>query len=91
MTNLTNVNVIWCKGILFVVLGLLGSVLLIVRTPEVTTVLLLGLTVWAFCRAYYFAFYVIERYVDPSYRFTGLGDFLRYALTGKHADRQNQG
>ncbi len=73
MTNLTNAKVIWCKGILFVFLGLLASGLLIVRTPEITTVLLLGITVWAFCRAYYFAFYVIEHYVDPSYRFAGLG------------------
>jgi hypothetical protein len=26
-----------------------------------------------FCRFYYFAFYVIEHYVDPGYRFSGLG------------------
>jgi len=91
MTNLTNAKVIWCKGILFVCLGLLASGLLIARTPELTKVLLLGITVWAFYRAYYFAFYVIQRYVDPSYRFGGLGDFMRYALTGKHADYQNRG
>ena len=29
-------------------------------------------------RAYYFAFYVIERWVDPSYKFSGLGHFLTY-------------
>jgi hypothetical protein len=44
----------------------------------VKTALLLGITVWAFCRAYYFAFYVIERYVDPGYRFAGLLSLLRY-------------
>jgi hypothetical protein len=40
--------------------------------------LLLALAVWAFCRAYYCAFYVIERYVDPSFRFSGLLAFARY-------------
>ncbi len=36
--------------------------------------------VWAFCRAYYFAFYVIEHHVDPGYRFSGLISFVAYAL-----------
>jgi hypothetical protein len=40
--------------------------------------LLLALAVWCFCRFYYFAFYVIERYVDPSYTFSGLGSFVGY-------------
>jgi hypothetical protein len=30
--------------------------------------------------AYYFAFYVIEHYVDPGYRFAGLWSFVRYVL-----------
>jgi hypothetical protein len=42
--------------------------------------LLLLLTVWAFCRFYYFAFYVIEHYVDSTYRFAGLLSFLQYAI-----------
>ena len=44
---------------------------------------LLAVAVWAFARAYYFAFYVIEHYVDPGYRFSGLISFLRYALRKK--------
>lgn len=47
------------------------------------------ITIWAFCRAYYFAFYVIEHYVDPHYRFAGLVDFLYYALLGKQPDRHD--
>jgi len=42
--------------------------------------LLLAVAVWCFARSYYFAFYVIERYVDPGYRFAGLGSFVRYLL-----------
>jgi hypothetical protein len=34
------------------------------------------LSIWCFARAYYFAFYVIEHYVDGSYRYAGLGDFF---------------
>ena len=38
------------------------------------------LMIWAFARAYYFAFYVIEHYIDPLHRFSGLLDFLRYVV-----------
>jgi hypothetical protein len=34
-------------------------------------------------RAYYFAFYVIQHYVDPGYRFSGLFSFLRYFLRSR--------
>ncbi len=44
--------------------------------------LLLGVAIWSFCRFYYFAFYVIEKYVDPGYRFAGLSSFALY-LVGK--------
>ncbi len=89
MANLTNPKVIWLKGGLFLVLGVLASSLLLARTPELTSILLLGIAVWAFCRAYYFAFYVIAHYVDPAFRFSGLVDFVRYALLGKSPDRRD--
>ena len=89
MANLTNPKLIWLKGLLFVVLGLMASAILIARHPEATSVLLLAVAIWAFCRAYYFAFYVIEHYVDPAYRFAGLVDFVRYAALGRGADRRD--
>lgn len=84
MADLKNPAVIWTKGLLFLLLGLLGSVLVVLQAPSVTIVLLLLLTVWAFCRCYYFAFYVIEHYVDSSYRFAGLFSFLQYAIQNHH-------
>ena len=36
--------------------------------PTLKTAVLLAISVWGFARAYYFAFYVVERYVDPSGR-----------------------
>jgi hypothetical protein len=41
---------------------------------------LLVISVWSFCRFYYFAFYVIEHYVDSGYRFSGLWSFAVYLL-----------
>ena len=67
-------------------LGLLASVLLVLQSPSVTVAALLCVSVWAFCRFYYFAFYVIQHYVDPEYRFSGLLSFVRYALR-KRANR----
>lgn len=67
-----------CKGVLFLCLGLFAGTLLLVDTPTWRAAALLALTVWGFCRAYYFAFYVIEHYVDPGHKFSGLGAFLQY-------------
>jgi hypothetical protein len=56
---------------------------LILLDPELQTVFLLGICIWSFCRAYYFAFYVIEKYVDSSFRFSGLWAFFLYLLREK--------
>jgi hypothetical protein len=64
-------------------LGLLSTALLLFEHPTLKVGLLVALAVWSFCRFYYFAFYVIEHYVDPSYRFSGLLSFIRYLLENK--------
>lgn len=69
----------WLKAVLFLVVGLMSAVLLLVETGSWRAVVLLVLCVWGFCRAYYFAFYVIERWVDPRFKFSGLGHFLKWA------------
>ena len=70
----------WLKAIVFLMIGIASSALLLFEFPTLRVGLLLAVTIWAFCRAYYFAFYVIERYIDPQYRFSGLISFLTYAL-----------
>jgi len=81
---------IWIKfkGILFLVLGLMSAILLYMGQKSLRTALLLAVSIWCFCRFYYFAFYVIERYVDPGYRFSGLLSFLRYMLSRRRPGRQ---
>ncbi len=91
MANLTNPKIIWLKGVLFAALGCLAAGLLIAQMPTFRTAGLLAISIWAFCRTYYFAFYVIERYVDPDFRFTGLIDFARYALFGAQPDKNGRG
>lgn len=74
---------IYVKGVLFLLTGLAAGTLLVAEHPTLKVVLLLALTVWCFARFYYFAFYVIEKYVDPGYRFSGLGSFVMYLLKRK--------
>jgi hypothetical protein len=80
MKDLTSPGWIKAKGILFLFLGSLSAVLLFLQHPTWQTAFLLAISVWSFCRFYYFAFYVIERYVDPSFRFSGLWSFARYLI-----------
>ena len=87
MTDLTNPVFIYLKGILFALGAVVASVLLWIERPTLRVALLLAIAIWCSARAYYFAFYVIERYVDPSYKFSGLGSFVRYWLKGRSKPR----
>ncbi len=78
MKDLTNPTWMKVKGILFLLMGIAAAVLILLDHPDWKTAVLLALAVWSFCRFYYFAFYVIEKYVDPSYKFSGLVSFARY-------------
>ena len=78
MTDITNPKLIYAKGALFLFGGLLASALLIAERPSLKVAVLLAVAIWCFARAYYFAFYVIEHYVDGRYRFAGLWSFVRY-------------
>ena len=85
MKELTDPRWIKAKGILFLFLGLFAAALLLWEHPSIRAVFLLAITIWAFCRAYYFAFYVIERYVDPSFRFSGLWSAIRFMRRRKQS------
>jgi hypothetical protein len=80
MKDIRDPRLLYAKGFLFLFGGLLAAGLLLAESPSWKVAVLLAIAVWCFALAYYFAFYVIEHYVDPSYRFAGLGDFLKYLL-----------
>ena len=78
MKDLTSPTWIKVKGLLFLFIGIAASILLLLGDPTWKTAVLLALAIWSFCRFYYFAFYVIEKYVDPGYKFSGLISFVSY-------------
>src|SRR3990172_8474875 len=54
MKDLTHPVWIKAKGLLFLLVGLLAAALLILEAPSWKVAALLALTVWCFCRFYYF-------------------------------------
>lgn len=78
MKDLTNPLWIKLKALLFAIIGGAAALLLLLNNPKWQTAVLLCLAIWSFCRLYYFAFYVIEKYVDPAYKFSGLLSFVQY-------------
>jgi hypothetical protein len=80
MGDIRNPKLLYLKGALLLLLGLLAAGLLLAESPTWRAALLLSVAIWAFCRAYYFAFYVVEHYADPTFRFSGLTAFVRYLI-----------
>ncbi len=78
MKDLASPKLMWLKAILFVLIGATSAGLLLIETFTFKNALLLLLAIWSFCRAYYFAFYVLEKYVDPQFRFAGLWSLVRH-------------
>lgn len=83
MKDLTSPTWIKLKGFLFLLVGILAAVLLVLEQPTWKVAVLLAVAVWCFCRFYYFAFYVIEKYVDPGCKFSGLWSFARYLIQSR--------
>ena len=87
MKDITSPWWIKLKGVLFLVVGIVSSALLVLENPSLKVVVLLAIAIWCFCRFYYFAFYVIEHYVDPGYRFSGLWSFVVYLVSRRRGRR----
>ncbi|MEM9445847.1 MAG: hypothetical protein AAGA18_10910 [Verrucomicrobiota bacterium] len=83
MKDLTDKRLIYRKGFLFLFIGVFSSALLILENLELRFIVLYLAAIWGFCRFYYFAFYVIEKYVDPSYKFSSLWSFVMYWMKKK--------
>lgn len=86
MADIKSPALLFAKGAMMLFTGILASALLLLRHPEMETALLLAVAVWGFCRAYYFAFYVIDHYIEPGSRYAGLTAFLRATLARRRAD-----
>ncbi len=89
MGDLKSKYLIYLKGILFTLLGMMAVGLILLEHPDLRLTILLGIAVWSFCRAYYFAFYVIQHYVDPNFRFAGFGSFISYLWRQRYESKRS--
>jgi hypothetical protein len=78
--DIKSTKLLYLKAGLFVLSGLLAAAGILLEAPSLRVAVLLAVAIWCFARAYYFAFYVIEHYIDPGYRFAGLWSFVTYML-----------
>jgi hypothetical protein len=86
LQDLKNHNLIVAKGLLFLAGAALAAVTLVVRNPEPMTAILIVTAIWCSARFYYFAFYVLEKYVDPRLRYAGLIALITRAIRGRKRD-----
>jgi hypothetical protein len=80
MGDIRSPRLLYLKGALLFGAGLTAAISLLIEHPGLKFALLLALAIWAFARSYYFAFYVIEHYIDGDYKYSGLFSFLCYAF-----------
>jgi len=89
MTDLTSKKLIVAKGVMFLSIAVLTAALIILEMPLVRVAAYLVLLVWASCRFYYFLFYVLEHYVDPTMRYAGLWDLMLGMKRRRHQMRRD--
>ena len=70
--DLTDSRWMYLKAGVVPVIGVTSVALILAEHPHWKLVVLLALAIWSFARCYYFAFYVIEKYIDPTFKFAGL-------------------
>ncbi len=87
MADLKSSRAIIVKGFLMLLTGVMAAGILLWENPGWRTALLLGIAIWGFARFYYFAFYLIEKYVDGRFRFAGLGAFVGYLMNRRKEER----
>lgn len=80
MGDLKSSRLIIFKGFLFLLAGIVAASVLLGENFTLRTAFLLFVAIWSFCRFYYFAFYVLEKYVDSSFKFAGLWAFFLHFL-----------
>jgi uncharacterized RDD family membrane protein YckC len=81
----------YLKACCFALIAIVCAVGLLLPDFDWRSLVLVCLLVWASARFYYFCFYVIERYIDPSFRFAGIGSVVVYLFRGSssRADQES--
>jgi hypothetical protein len=89
MGDLKDARLMYLKAVLFLLIGIMSITGILVTYFSWQIVLLLLLTIWSFCRLYYFCFYVIEKYIDPQFKFAGLYSVFVYLWKKSRAAKKN--
>jgi hypothetical protein len=76
--DLKDARLMLLKACLFLLSGAMAAIGLLLEHFSPTNLFLLLVVIFSFSRAYYFCFYVIEHYIDSSYKFAGLSSVLVY-------------
>jgi hypothetical protein len=71
--DLTSRRAIVAKGIAFAAIVALAAGMLIAESPSLRTATMVAVLIRAAARFYYFLFYVLETFVDPTQKYAGLG------------------
>lgn len=87
--DITSPALLRAKGFLFLLLGIGASALLLLESFSWQRLCLLGITVWAFCRFYFFLFHVLHHYAGRERGYAGVLDALKWAISGKERDRRS--
>ena len=80
--DLQNPRWMYLKAACFALIVLISAGGLLLPEFSWRDFVLICLLGWASARLYYFCFYVIERYIDPSFRFSGIGSVVGFLLRG---------
>jgi hypothetical protein len=83
LTDIRSRRLLILKGALFLLLGLMASALLLYEILSLRTVMLMMVAVWAFCRFYYFLFYVLENYAGRKQKYAGIFDLVACIFRGR--------
>jgi len=84
-------SLLYAKGLLFLALGSLACAIILHENPSFRTITLLVIAIWAFCRFYYFLFYVLEHYAGRNRKYAGILDALAYLLKKRHGKTEHAG
>jgi len=87
MRDLRSAKAMALKAVLFALLVVLSAAGIFLRAPELRTGVLLAVLIWSSARLYYFLFYVLQTYVDPSFHYSGLLSLVRHAAARRRSRR----
>ncbi len=69
------------KAILFLVILALCTFIILTTNDLFAETVAVAILMWSSARLYYFCFYVIHTYLDPTFKFTGIVSALRWIFT----------